>query len=84
MKAANDVGKVVSSKDLNQIKLVTEKIGTNRLLRDKKIEFDFVAPYDKVAICKGFNETSTAGAVLELNGHSEGSPVALPPLDLNH
>jgi site-specific DNA recombinase len=83
VKAANDVGKVALSKDLNQIKLVTEKIGTNRLLRDKKIEFDFVQPYDKVALCKGYNATSTAGAVLVLDGQQDGCPVVLPGLDSN-
>jgi hypothetical protein len=43
----------------------------------KKIEFDFVQPYDKVALCKGYNATSTAGAVLVLDGQQDGCPVVL-------
>ena len=83
MKTANSAGKAASSKNLSQLKLFIEKIGTNRILRAKKIEFDFVEPYDKVALCKGYNETSTAGAMLELTGHSDGSPVWLPGLGSN-
>jgi hypothetical protein len=40
----------------------------------KKIEFDFVQPYDKVALYKGLKETSTAGAMLVLEDSGGESP----------
>jgi site-specific DNA recombinase len=83
VKASNSAEKIASSNDSNQIKLLLEKIGTNRLLRAKKIEFDFVQPYDKVALYKGLKETSTAGAVLVLEDSGGESPAWYPEPESN-
>ncbi len=43
---ASSVDKIASSKNMEEIKLFFEKIGTNRRLLDKKIEIDFQKPWD--------------------------------------
>ncbi|MBI2269962.1 MAG: hypothetical protein HYU69_06330 [Bacteroidetes bacterium] len=83
VKAANGAGKIALSEDNNQIKAIIEKVGTNRILRAKKIEFDFVQPYTEVAKLKGLKETSPAVAGLVLGDSGGESPAWYPGRDLN-
>jgi hypothetical protein len=48
----------------NEIKACIEKIGSNRILRDKKIEFDLVLPYQEIAKYKVLESNSPALAGL--------------------
>ena len=65
VKTAHHAGKLAScDSDFNEIKSLAEKIGTNRLLRDKKILFDFVPPYHNIPTNKALQSKSPAGAGL--------------------
>src|ERR1039457_3806889 len=46
-------GKLANSKDFCFEKSLLEKIGTNRLLKDKKLRFDFAPPFSFVSKYKG-------------------------------
>jgi hypothetical protein len=62
---AHHAGKLVScSSDLNEIKSLEKKIGTNRPIKDKKILFDFVPPYHNIPKYKALQTKSPAGAGL--------------------
>jgi hypothetical protein len=47
---ANYAVKVASfTKDLHEVKSFTEKIGSNRLLFNKKVQLDFIKPFNFIA-----------------------------------
>jgi len=65
VKTAHHAGKLTSSDaDFNDLKACLEKVGSNRLLRDKKIGFELLPPYQEIAIYKGFERSSPAEAGL--------------------
>jgi len=45
---AHHAEKLASSNEFDEIKSLVEKIGTNRRLRDRKLIFDFVRPFDLI------------------------------------
>ena len=47
-------GKLSLSNEIHEIKSIFEKSGTNRVLRDKKIGVEFLAPYSDLNNYKGF------------------------------
>ena len=50
VKTAHYAGKMANSDvDLSEFKSFSEKVGYNRLLKDKKIVFDWLPPFDIVA-----------------------------------
>ena len=50
VKTAHYAGKMANSgSDLSEFKSFSEKVGSNRLLKDKKIVFDWLPPYDILA-----------------------------------
>ena len=49
IKTAHHAKKIALTKDFLEIKSLSEKIGTNRLLLDKKILFNFQSPFDLIA-----------------------------------
>jgi site-specific DNA recombinase len=53
IESAHGVEKLVSSKDFCTEKSLLEKIGTNRILKDKKLRFDFAPPFNFVSKHKG-------------------------------
>lgn len=61
VKTAHSIGKLAKSDHhFKDLAAVAEKIGTNRLLKDKKILFDFVPPYDNVPKYKALQSKSPA------------------------
>ena len=61
VKTAHHAGKLASSNaDFKELRSCAEKIGSNRLLRDKKIVFDFVPPYQEIAKYKALQSKSPA------------------------
>ena len=48
-----------STADLSEYKVFAEKIGSNRLLQDKKIGFDWLPPFDLLAKHKGLSAITT-------------------------
>jgi hypothetical protein len=49
---AHHAEKLASSNDLDEIKSLVEKIGTNRRLLDRKVFFDFQKPFDLITFYK--------------------------------
>ena len=50
VKTAHFAGEMANSdKDLSEFKSFSEKVGSNRLLKDKKIVFDWLPPFDILA-----------------------------------
>ncbi|GIW63077.1 MAG: hypothetical protein KatS3mg090_0903 [Patescibacteria group bacterium] len=62
IKTAHHAEKLALSKDFYEIKIFAEKVGTNRLLLNKKIIFDFVRPFDLIPKYKEICERSRASA----------------------
>ena len=61
VKTVHHAGKLANSDShFKDLSAVAEKIGTNRLLMDKKILFDFVPPYDIVPKYKALQSKSPA------------------------
>ncbi len=58
--SAHHAEKLASSNDLDEIKSLAEKIGTNRRLLDRKLIFDFQKPFDFVPKYTGKCERSPA------------------------
>jgi len=53
IESVHNVEKLISSKDFCSEKYLLEKIGTNRILKDKKLRYDFALPYSFVSEEKG-------------------------------
>jgi len=62
IKTAHHAEKLALSNDFYEIKSLTEKIGTNRRLLSRKIEFEFVRPYDLIPKYRAFCEARPAPA----------------------
>ena len=62
IKTAHHAEKLASSNDFDEIKSLTEKIGTNRRLLSRKTEFEFVRPYDLIPKYRAFCEARPAPA----------------------
>jgi hypothetical protein len=71
IKSANQIEKIAFSKDFCFEKSLLKKIGTNRILRDKKIHMNFVAPYSLIAKYKG-----AEGELIENNTGEEENKTA--------
>jgi hypothetical protein len=56
IESAELAGKLAFSKDFCCEKSLFEKIGTNRILRDKKVQMNLVAPYNLIAKYKVLGE----------------------------
>jgi len=60
VKTLHYAGKIGSSTaDLSEYKVFSEKVGSNRLLQDKKIGFDWLPPFDWLAKHKGLAAKKT-------------------------
>ena len=57
VESADEAGKLANSKDFCFEKSLLEKIGTNRILKDKKLRFDFAPPFSFVSKYKGWRES---------------------------
>ena len=53
LETTSNANELNSTPDFTEIKSFLEKIGTNRILKDKKVSLDFVAPYSFIPIYKG-------------------------------
>ena len=53
-----------STADLSEYKVFSEKLGSNRLLQDKKIGFDWLPPFDLLAKHKGLAAKKTKSPAL--------------------
>jgi len=62
IKTAYHAEKLALSNDFMEIKSLTEKIGTNRRMLDRKILFGLRPPFDLIPKYKGFGERSAASA----------------------
>ena len=74
IKAAHHAEKLALSNDFYEIKSFVGKIGTNRLLLDRHISFDFVRPFDFVPKYKEICERSRALARRSEHPASPQSP----------
>ena len=59
VEASNDAGRLISSDDFGEIKAFVKKIGSNRLLLDKKVLLDFALPFDLIPKYKGLTAEGT-------------------------
>ncbi|MBN8703853.1 MAG: recombinase family protein [Bacteroidetes bacterium] len=53
LKVAHSAASIASSTEMNKIKSILQKSGTNHSLRDKKIGLDFLTPYSYISKYKG-------------------------------
>ena len=59
VKTLNYAGKLASmDADLSAYKSLSEKVGSNRLLKDKKIAWDWLPPFDLLMKDKGFQAST--------------------------
>lgn len=59
LRALEQAEKLTSSNDLDAVKSFLEKIGTNRLLRDRKVFLDFAQPFDLILKTNVLREAQT-------------------------
>ena len=59
LRALEKAEKLTSSNDLDAVKSFLEKIGTNRLLRDRKVFLDFAQPFDLILTNSYLREAQT-------------------------
>ncbi|MHB8261696.1 MAG: hypothetical protein ACYDEC_15655 [Bacteroidia bacterium] len=73
VKTLNHAGKMANSTmDLSEFKSFSEKVGSNRLLRDKKIVFDWLPPFEFLATDKDFQtKTKKSSDKAELKKRGE-------------
>ena len=62
IKDAHHAEKLALSKDFYEIKIFVEKIGTNRQMLGRKVQFGLRPPFDLIPKYKGFGERSPAPA----------------------
>ena len=75
VKTANNAGKLALSEDFSQIKSFIKKVGTKRILKDRKMLIEFAPPFSFIPQYAGIKTTSTANAVHEEGGENELSPL---------
>jgi len=70
IRTAHLAGKLANSTmDLSEFKELSEKVGSNRLLKDKKIVFDWLPPFDLLTKHKVLQTKSSAEAELKKGGN---------------
>jgi len=78
LETAHKAGKLAFSDDFTAMKQLLEKIGTNRQVIDKKLEVDFVRPFDSLLRAKGVRGSvggSVVGKKKGLSPEFEESPI---------
>ena len=84
IKTAHHIGKLANSDShFKDLSAVAEKIGTNRLLMDKKILFDFVPPYNNMPKDKALQSKSPALAGRVRQGEKKESLAGWNRWELN-
>ena len=83
LEAARNAGEISKSENYEEIKLFVEKIGSNRLLQDKKVKIKFEEPFLILRKYNGLVEERKSKNKKEAASTKEGRPVGWVVLVLN-